>query len=638
MCGIAGFIDPRGQLSDPRTTLEAMASSLSHRGPDDSGVWWDEHLRVGFSHRRLSIIDLTSAGHQPMVSASGRFTIVFNGEIYNAGELRGELDARVRIAWRGRSDTEMMLEAIDAWGVAEAARKFNGMFAFAVWDKQAQTLHLVRDPMGKKPLYYGWIGRVFAFASELKGIAPVSSGALDVDRSALAAYLRLGHVPGSQCIHPNLRKLPAGQIASMQVRAECGTQPTIATFWSANDRAQACEAHLLVETDSALIDQLQTHLHSAVSRRMISDVPLGAFLSGGVDSALVVALMSRASSSRIKTFTIGFDNAAYDESARARATARALGTDHTEVVATARDAMAIIPRLCNIYDEPFADSSQIPTVMLSELTRSKVTVALSGDGADELLGGYDRYLVAPRMFAKLRFQPMFIRRFMANCLSMVAGRSGSRLHEKLDRVASIIALSDFESVYRALSSSGEGAEILVIGAGGEQESHLKRWHGDAQSIASKMMHRDFVSYLVDDLLVKVDRASMSVGLEVRSPYLDREFVEWSWRVPMSAKIRGGRGKWISYQLANRLVPGGFPNQPKLGFGVPIAAWLRTDLRDWAEDLLDERRLARDGFFHPKETRARWEAFLAGREIDRHLIWAVLMFQSWNAARSNRLPN
>lgn len=654
MCGIAGFIDPRGQMHDPRTKLANMALRLAHRGPDDSGVWWDENRRIGFAHRRLSIIDLSPAGHQPMASASGRFMLVFNGEIYNANTLRAELDSRSRIAWRGRSDTEVMLAAFDAWGVIEATRKFDGMFAFALYDFEAETLFMARDPVGKKPLYYGWVGESFVFASELKALRPMYGGPMEVDRDALAEFLRLGHVPGSQCIHPNLRKLQGGQVASMALNAVAiGAKATITTYWNANDLARDAAASPMLEGDEALVTQLQSYLERTVSRRMISDVPIGVFLSGGVDSALVAAIMSRACHSPIETFTIGFSDANYDESDRARATAKALGTNHTEVRVTEKDAMGVIPRLAKIYDEPFADSSQIPTVLLCELAHSKVSVALSGDGADELLGGYDRYRIAPRILSFFRRCPRFLRRYVADISCFASSRRAGgvlaadafqsllpksfrtvRLSDKMSRLASVLAHQSPGGLYRSLASVGEGGDRLVVGSSnGRKFVDEESWPTDADGIAEQMMHRDFTSYLVDDILVKVDRASMSVGLEVRSPFLDREFVEWAWHLPMSAKIRGSRGKWISYELAKRLIPGGFSSQPKMGFGVPIANWLRGDLRDWAEDLLDARRLSSEGYLDPQETRARWDAFLKGRHDERHLIWALLMFQSWNAQRS-----
>ncbi len=647
MCGIAGFIDPRGQMNDPQEKLASMALRLAHRGPDDSGVWWDEGRRIGFAHRRLSIIDLTSAGHQPMPSASGRFTLVFNGEIYNAEELRRELQLNSRIAWRGKSDTEVMLAAFEKWGVIDATEKFIGMFAFALFDFQTETLHLVRDHVGKKPLYYGWIGRSFVFASELKAMRSISGGSMDIDRGALTEFLRLGYVSGSQCIHPNLAKLQAGSVASMSLaRAAIGGEVSITRYWNALDRSRAAAASPSTESDESLVAQLQTNLERAVSRRMISDVPLGTFLSGGVDSALIAAMMSRVSRSPIKTFTIGFPEKEYDESDRARATAQALKTDHTEVQLTAKDALDVVPRLCQIYDEPFADSSQIPTVLLCAMARSQVTVALSGDGADEILGGYDRYIVAPIVLRWFRQCPKIFRKRFAKYLSLLASTGvmnstlqfftpklfrSTRLSDKMERFASVLAHQSPSDLYRILASIGGNADRLVIGVTDlTQTTEDESWPTDMDSIVEQMMHRDFASYLVDDLLVKVDRASMSVGLEVRSPFLDRELVEWGWQLPMHAKIRGGCGKWISHQLANQIIPGGFSNQPKMGFAVPIAAWLRGDLRDWAEDLLDPHRLAREGYLNPQETRARWDAFLQGKQDERHLIWALLMFQSWLA--------
>ena len=647
MCGIAGFIDPRGQVHDPREKLAIMALQLAHRGPDDSGVWWEESRRVGFAHRRLSIIDLTSAGHQPMASASGRFVLIFNGEIYNAEELRQELDSQTRIAWRGKSDTEVMLAAFEKWGVIDATQKFSGMFAFALFDFQTETLHLARDPVGKKPLYYGWIGRSFVFASELKAMRVLSDGPMDIDRGVLSEFLRVGYVPGSQCIHPNLRKLQAGSVASMSLAcAALGGEASVKKYWDARELSKAAAASPSTDSDESLVSQMQTQLERAVSRRMISDVPLGAFLSGGVDSALISAIMSRASQSPIKTFTIGFSDGAYDESDRASATAKALGTDHSVLKLTQKDALRVVPRLAEIYDEPFADSSQIPTLLLCAMARSQVTVALSGDGADELLGGYDRYVTTPMLLNFFRHCPRALRGVIAKSLSFALSTGKpldalqailpkslrwTRLSDKLERLVSVLANQSSSEHYRILASIGGSVNRLVIGSSDlSQSKEDEAWPTDTNSVVERMMHLDFASYLVDDILVKVDRASMSVGLEVRSPFLDREFVEWSWRLPMWAKIRGSQGKWISYQLANRLIPGGFATQPKMGFAVPIASWLRGDLRDWAEDLLDARRLSREGFLEPQETRRRWDSFVNGRNDERHLIWALLMFQSWLA--------
>ncbi|MSR44205.1 MAG: asparagine synthase (glutamine-hydrolyzing) [Phycisphaerales bacterium] len=630
MCGIAGFFDRCGELTDSRELLRAMSDRLAHRGPDDSGLWWDDQAHIGFAHRRLSIIDLSPMGHQPMVSASGRFTIVFNGEIYNASDVRAELDTRSSHAWRGRSDTEVMLAAFEQWGVTEATKRFDGMFALALYDRDEARLHLVRDRVGKKPLYYGWIGGVFAFASELKALKIVSRGQLSLDPTAVAAMLRRGYVPGASCIYQGLSKLQAGTIATLCVgeNAPLRAAPSMEQYWSAATVAERGCDNTLTHSPRTLVDQMDAHLERAVRARMISDVPLGAFLSGGIDSALVVAMMARVSPTPIETFTIGFEDARFDESDAALETSRALRTNHTCLRITSTHAMAIIPSLCERYDEPFADSSQIPTAMLSSLARSRVTVALSGDGGDEVFGGYDRYRYTPRLVRAMGLIPSAIHPLLSQALR------SQLLPDKCARIASILDSSSLDGAYRMLARTSDRCEGLVIGTKiADRASEESLWSSGVTHPASQMMQRDLVSYLVDDILVKVDRASMSVGLEVRSPMLDHHLIEWAWRLPISLKVGRGQGKVISRQLAARIIPEGARRRSKMGFAAPIAQWLRADLRDWAESLLSRDRLARDGVLNPEPIRSIWEDFLTGRESDRHLIWAILMFQSWLASQS-----
>lgn len=628
MCGIAGFIDRGGQphgQDAAHETLRALGGALAHRGPDDSGLWWDEQSRIGFAHRRLSIVDLSSAGHQPMASASGRFMLVVNGEIYNAPALRAELSGRGTYAWRGHSDTEVMLAAFDAWGVTEATKRFDGMFAFAVFDSHEKTLHLVRDRIGKKPLYYGWIGRTFAFASTLVALRALPGSHLEIDRAAAAAMLRFGHVPGSLSIYQGISKLPAGHCATVRLDRQLAPAhpPTLEQYWSAAAVAEfGCENPLNGSMET-LVEQFDAHLERAVRARMVCDVPLGAFLSGGVDSALVVAMMARISRSPVQTFTMGFEAQEFDESAGALEVARALGTDHHGLVVTARDALAIVPTLSQMYDEPFADSSQIPTAMLSVLARSRVTVALSGDGGDETFGGYRRHVIAPQIWKVAQRIPHFLRRLITTGLRSFGPRG------ELDRVLSILDRANFDEVYAGLASTSDRCDGLVLGASHSlRDASNPLFSPRLNDLTAQMMQRDLVSYLVDDILVKVDRASMAVGLEVRCPLLDHHLIEWAWRVPMRLKVAPMEGKSISRELARRILPPGVSARSKSGFGVPLATWLRAELRPWAHELLAHDRIARGGILDPDRVNVLWSAFQKGDNTDRHLIWAILMFQSW----------
>ena len=646
MCGIAGLFDPRGALRDPAGALAAMGAPLAHRGPDDHGLLWDAATRVGFAHRRLAIIDLSSHGHQPMTSASGRVTIAANGELYNAPDLRRDLDAVSSRAWRGHSDTEVMVEAIDQWGCEEAARRFNGMFAFALLDHSRRVLTLARDGVGKKPLVMGWMGGVFAFASELtalRELARVSgAGRLSVDPVAIDDLLRHGCISGLRTIHPGITRVPPGTLVSLRCTGDGGPAiaPLVHSFWSAREEMARARQLGPRRDDPSLLLDFERVLDAAVERRMASDVPLGAFLSGGVDSAIIVALMARHASTRVRSFTIGFDSPEYDETEAAADSARTIGTDHTSAIISARDATAIVPQLQGIYDEPFADSSQVPTLMLCALTRAHVRVALSGDGADELLGGYDRYAVAPQIRRLARGLPSPLRH-----LAVASLRAFARLAPD-EVIAGLTRLGLARGVARPREKAERAAAFL--GAQSTRADGLVRGvppgpsHGPDDAMADDdcaqwMMDDDFCNSLVDDLLVKIDRASMSMALEVRSPFLDRDVAEFAWRVPMSAKIHADGGKWLSRQLARKLLGPSFGGSPKMGFGAPIHEWLRTDLRPWAEDLLSSASLARDDHLDAPAVRARWEAFLAGHLEDRHLIWSLLSYRSWvQAQRSSGL--
>ena len=646
MCGFAGFLQTSSVV--PAQDMEAVAGRMSamlrHRGPDDSGTWSDPAAGVAMGHRRLSIIDLSAEGHQPMVSRSGRYVVAFNGEIYNFQALRRELDTHGG-GWRGHSDTEVMLAAFEAWGVEGSLRRFNGMFAFALWDRRERVLHLARDRAGEKPLYYGWLGNTFFFGSELKALRAHPAWHGDVDRDALAGYLRLNCVPTPYSIYKGISKLPAAH--ALTIRPAAGDRAAAAQpYWSMREAAEQGTAMPLQLDERAAIEELDVLLRDAVRLRMVADVPLGVFLSGGVDSSTVVALMQAQSSQRVKSFSIGFDEEAYNEAQHAKAVAEHLGTDHTELYVTPQDALAVIPRLPEIYDEPFADASQIPTILVSRLAREQVTVALSGDGGDELFCGYVRYFWGRRIWNNMRLAPRPLRRLAGELLTtlsprawnnLVAGAArlmpftavreltGSRIH----KLAEILALPGPDKLYEGLISHWErpsevalhSREPMTLAVDPDQRARLA-------DFTLRMMYLDAASYLPDDILVKVDRASMSVGLESRVPLLDHRVIEYAWRVPLSMKLRENQGKWLLRQVLYRYVPRELIERPKMGFGVPIGTWLRGPLRDWAEALLDERRLREEGYFDPAPIRAKWAEHLSGGRDWQYLLWDVLMFQAW----------
>ena len=623
MCGIAGYLQPGGL--DPRhatSIIAAMTDVIRHRGPDDSGAWVDGDAGVVLGHRRLSILDLSPTGHQPMASASGRYVIVFNGEIYNFRELRGEL-AQLGHHFRGGSDTEVMLAAFSAWGVRRAVERFNGMFAFALWDRQDRVLHLGRDRAGEKPLYYGWLGGTLLFGSELKALRAHPQFRADIDRDALAVYLRLGYVPSPYTIFRGVSKLPPG------------------TLLSVGAASAAAPAEALDEFDALLRD--------AVKIRMEADVPLGAFLSGGIDSSAVVALMQAQSDRPVRTFTIGFVERSYNEAEHARAVARHLGTQHTELYVSPAEALALIPRLPTLYDEPFADPSMIPTFLVSELARRHVTVSLSGDGGDELFGGYGRYRLGRALWRGLEWIPGPVRRGAA-ALALPSAAPGSMsrladalarpltgtrsLRERLRQAADVLAVRSPAALYHYLMSYWKLPAAIVPGASEPPipQTDSTRWAA-VSGIAHQMMYLDLLTYLPDDILVKLDRASMGVSLEGRVPLLDHRVIEFAWRLPLRFRMRGGVGKWLLRQLVYRYVPRELVERPKMGFGVPISAWLRGPLRDWAEALLEETRLGREGMLAPEPIRTKWTEHVAKRTRWDYDLWAVLMFQAWSEANA-----
>ena len=654
MCGITGFLTLAAETEfEMKMAVARMADQLVHRGPDDSGVWVDRHAGVAFGHRRLSILDLSPDGHQPMHSESGRYVIAFNGEVYNFKELRATLESEGH-RFRGHSDTEVMLAAMEQWGVDEALPLFNGMFAFAVWDRKERQLHLVRDRLGEKPLYYGWMGQTFLFGSELKALVAHPEFKDEVNRDALALYLRFNCIPAPYSIYRGIKKLPpATKLTLTPSNMHC--MPSPRSYWSAEEVVRRGLEEPFDGSEKEAITRLDALLRDAIKMRMVADVPLGAFLSGGVDSSAIVALMQHQSQRPVKTFSIGFHDEAYNEAKYAAAVARHLGTDHTEFYVSAEEAMKAIPHLPKFYDEPFSDSSQIPTYLVSALARRHVTVSLSGDGGDELFGGYKRYFTWGKIWNAVQWAPGYIREAAAWSLRRVGPQGWNRVlgfafrsvlpgshivwpGEKVEKLAQVISAKDSFSRYQVIVSDWESSDSAVREGVAPPSILKQRCVGvEFSDFRAQMMFLDAVTYLPDDILVKLDRAAMAVSLEGRVPFLDHRVVEFAARLPMSMKLRNGGGKWILRRVLNQYVPRELIDRPKKGFSLPIAEWLRGPLREWAEDLLGENRLRGDGFFHPTIVRKIWEDHLSGQRDLRHHVWALLMFQAWLDHKDTRKP-
>lgn len=641
MCGFTGFLGNDDADCSAEAALHAMTDAIQHRGPDSSGYWSDLSAGIGLGHRRLAIVDLSPAGAQPMVSVSGRFVVAFNGEIYNHLRLRERLEREGLLAapWRGHSDTETLLAAIEAWGLEDALRHATGMFALALWDRADRVLSLARDRLGEKPLYYGWQGRgrhaTFLFGSELPALRQHPAFAAQISRDALALFMRHNYIGGTTSIYEGISKLAPGCLLTISREAPV---PAVRAWWSvANVVRQGSEKSFQGSPEDA-VDALEGLLSDAIGQQMMADVPLGAFLSGGVDSSTVVALMQRQSSRPVRTFSIGFHEKGYDEAGYAKAVARHLGTEHTELYVSAEQAMAVIPKLPVIYSEPFSDSSQIPTYLVSELARRHVTVSLSGDAGDELFCGYTRYQMTSRLWGTLGRIPRPLRRAAARVITAVPCSAWDRLGgiaslshvgDKLHKGAALMACASVSELYRGMVSHWADPAAVVLG-GQESATLLTESEGLLKGLGDveRMMALDMLSYLPDDILAKVDRAAMGVSLETRVPFLDHRVVEFAWSLPLDYKLRNGVTKWPLRQILSRYVPPALIERPKMGFGVPIGEWLRGPLRDWAESLIDASRLRQEGFLAHGPVREKWKEHLSGKKNWQYHLWDVLMFQAW----------
>ncbi len=637
MCGIAGFIS-RASLRqhDHAAVLKSMTEAIRYRGPDGEGAWLDSEYGVALGHRRLAIIDISQAGCQPMHSSCGRYVISYNGEVYNFGDLRGELETAGHV-FKGHSDTEVILQAIAEWGLLAALKRFIGMFALALWDRQLLELSLVRDRLGIKPVYYQCNARGLVFGSELKALLKYPELDQELDTQAIASFMRHGYIPAPYTVFKNVNKLEPGQILVLGR----DLKPRLERYWTLSAWVDGASRSDPGITDTDAVETLDTLLRDAVGRRMVADVPLGAFLSGGIDSSTVVALMQAQSDRPVRTFSIGFNEQGYDEAQHAKKIARHLGTEHTELYVESKTALDLVPELPVLYDEPFADSSQIPTLLVSRLTRKHVTVSLSGDGGDETFAGYNRYFYARMLSQRLGLLPRPVRCLLARLLTLVPVQAWQKMFnlvpdklrppqagDKVHKLASLLKQTD-AGLYRRLVSQWDQPERVVHGT---REHRGLLWDDSLEELlpdwVSRMQYLDTLTYLPDDILTKVDRASMSVSLEARVPLLDHRVLEYAWSLPISMKIRGGQGKWLLRQVLYRYVPRNLIDRPKMGFGVPIDHWLRGELREWAEELLAPQQLERDGLLNRNLIRQRWSEHLAGTRNWHYPIWNVLMFQAW----------
>ena len=662
MCGITGFISTNNLTqNETKTVINNMASTLSHRGPDDTGCWNSESDQVALGHKRLAILDLTTSGHQPMISSSNRFVIVFNGEIYNHLKLRKEIDKyniskNINLSWKGSSDTETLLVCFELWGFEDTLNKLVGMFSICLFDKNSNTLKLARDRLGEKPLYYGYVNNSFVFASELKALKEFPKFTNKINRNALKKYFKYMYIPCPYSIYDDIYKLEPGHLISLSIediKNSVNLRNQVKPYWSLqgvikeNNTQEARQ-----KDDDEYLTELENHLQEAINAQSIADVPLGAFLSGGIDSSLITSLMQKDSSIPIKTFTVGFEESSYDESSFAKEVASHLGTEHHELFVSSREARDVIPKLSYIYDEPFSDSSQIPTFLVCSAASKKVKVALSGDAGDELFGGYNRYFWAPRLWNKIEWMPHFLRNFIGHSLGSIPAygidkfesnlnsirpknKNISSLSNKIEKLSKGLKNSrSIDDLYMSLISEWNDADQIVLNDDGCEKDNLIKFinpFDDTFSMNNNsldMMYKDTLTYLPDDILCKVDRAAMHNSLETRVPFLDHRVVEYAWKMPIEMKIRDNKGKWALRQILYKYVPSEIIERPKTGFGIPLGEWLRGPLRDWAEDLMNEQELLEQGFLNHDKVRKIWELHLNGNCDYTAKIWSVLMFQSW----------
>ena len=642
MCGILGFWG--SGLSSLDDAIKCMSAALHHRGPDASGVWIDKQVGLGLGHRRLAIQDLSPQGAQPMHSSCGRYVIAFNGEIYNHLELRKKMSANgVGVLWRGHSDTETILECFSRWGIEETLKIMVGMFSIALWDKKDRVLTLARDRMGEKPLYWGWNNNKLYFASELNSIKSHPDFVPSIDRGAIALLLRHNCIPAPYSIYQGIQKLPPASFISLSLNDKVtalSAKPV--KYWNFDQIVESGNSQLLNLSDEDAADELEDLLVRSVKGQALSDVPIGALLSGGYDSSLVTALLQSVTTSPVNTFTIGFNDAAYNEAGHAKSIAKYLGTNHTELYVTPKDALDIIPSLPSIYCEPFSDSSQIPTFLVSKLASSHVKVCLGGDGGDELFGGYNRYLLAKKVWSRLSMLPRSLRGILSRFLTsfpphqwdyvfqLFSGRYPlATPGDKIHKLASVLDVTDEKGFYRSLTSHWANPSSIVLNSYEPKTlvSDGGSWP-NVDCFEHAMMAMDAQTYMPDDILVKVDRAAMANSLETRSPLIDHRVVEYAWKLPLRMKIRDGNGKWLLRKVLYRHIPQSLLDRPKMGFGVPIHDWLRGPLRDWAESLLSYQRLENEGYFDASQVRLLWDQHLSGKKNNQHLLWDVLMFQGW----------